>query len=167
MEVHHASRACGRRANFLAAVACWPGIGSELLARRAARCAERRRRLGERKIAFLCAREYIGPDRLGPKLKAAFGGVYITNEKFNFETAERTIEAGEADAVAFGKLFIANPDLPQRFALRAPLNEPRPGEFYAGGAQGYTDYPSLTAGRQSPDLNSSHARVNARVSSAV
>jgi 2,4-dienoyl-CoA reductase-like NADH-dependent reductase (Old Yellow Enzyme family) len=125
------------------------------------------RRLGERKIAFICAREYIGPDRLGPKLKAAFGGVYIANEKFNFETAERTIEAGEADAVAFGKLFIANPDLPQRFALRAPLNEPRPAEFYAGGAQGYTDYPSLSLEGQSPDLNSSHARVNARVSSAV
>jgi 2,4-dienoyl-CoA reductase-like NADH-dependent reductase (Old Yellow Enzyme family) len=124
------------------------------------------RRLGERKIAFLCAREYIGPDRLGPRLKAAFGGVYIANEKFNFETAERTVESGEADAVAFGKLFIANPDLPQRFALRAPLNEPRPAEFYAGGAQGYTDYPSLSLS-QSPDLNSSHARVNARVSSAV
>jgi 2,4-dienoyl-CoA reductase-like NADH-dependent reductase (Old Yellow Enzyme family) len=101
------------------------------------------RRLGERKIAFICAREYIGPDRLGPKLKAAFGGVYIANEKFTYETAEQAVEAGEADAVAFGKLFLANPDLPQRFALRAPLNEPRVPEFYAGGAEGYTDYPSL------------------------
>jgi 2,4-dienoyl-CoA reductase-like NADH-dependent reductase (Old Yellow Enzyme family) len=125
------------------------------------------RRLGERKIAFICAREYLGPNRLGPKLKAAFGGVYIANEKFTFETAERTLESGEADAVAFGKLFIANPDLPERFALRAPLNEARPAEFYAGGAQGYTDYPSLSLKGQSPDLNSSHARVNARVSSAV
>jgi 2,4-dienoyl-CoA reductase-like NADH-dependent reductase (Old Yellow Enzyme family) len=101
------------------------------------------RRLGERKIAFICAREYIGPDRLGPKLKAAFGGVYIANEKFTYETAGQAVKAGEADAVAFGKLFIANPDLPQRFALRAPLNEPRVPEFYAGGAEGYTDYPSL------------------------
>ena len=113
------------------------------------------RRLGERKIAFICAREYIGPDRLGPKLKAAFGGVYIANEKFNFETAERTIEAGEADAVAFGKLFIANPDLPTRFALHAPLNEPKVPEFYSGGAKGYTDYPSLPSGQ---------AGVNAHVS---
>ena len=48
---------------------------------------------------------------------------------------------GEADAVAWGKLFIANPDLPQRFAQGAALNEPRPAEFYSGGAQGYTDYP--------------------------
>jgi 2,4-dienoyl-CoA reductase-like NADH-dependent reductase (Old Yellow Enzyme family) len=125
------------------------------------------RRLGERKIAFICAREYIGADRLGPRLKAAFGGVYIANEKFTYESAERTIELGEADAVAFGKLFIANPDLPQRFALQSPLNEPRVAEFYTAGAQGYTDYPRLSAQAQTPDLNSSHARVNARVSSGV
>ena len=125
------------------------------------------RRLGERKIAFICAREYMGPDRLGPRLKAAFGGVYIANEKFTYETAGRAVESGEADAVAFGKLFIANPDLPRRFALRAPLNEPKMPEFYAGGATGYTDYPSLAQSVQSPDLNLSHARVNARVSSGV
>jgi len=125
------------------------------------------RRLGERKIAFICAREYAAPDRLGPRLKAAFGGVYITNEKFSCESAERAIEAGDADAVAFGKLFLANPDLPQRFALQAPLNEPRVAEFYGGGARGYTDYPALSAAAQSPDLNSSQARVNARVSSGV
>lgn len=130
------------------------------------------RRLGERNIAFICAREYAGPDRIGPKLKAAFGGTYIANERFTFETAQRAVESGEADAVAFGKLFIANPDLPRRFALRAPLNEPRSAEFYSGGANGYTDYPALAPDYpglqdQSPDLNSSHARVNARVSSGV
>jgi 2,4-dienoyl-CoA reductase-like NADH-dependent reductase (Old Yellow Enzyme family) len=101
------------------------------------------RQLGKRKIAFLCAREYVGPDRLGPNLKAAFGGVYVANEKFTFETATQTVKAGEADAVAFGKLFIANPDLPRRFKLSAPLNEPKVPEFYAGGAAGYTDYPAL------------------------
>jgi 2,4-dienoyl-CoA reductase-like NADH-dependent reductase (Old Yellow Enzyme family) len=126
------------------------------------------RRLGERKIAFICAREYIGPGRLGPDLKAAFGGAYIANEKFTYESAEHAVEAGEADAVAFGKLFIANPDLPRRFALHAPLNEPQVQEFYAGGAKGYTDYPSLpTRGDQSPDLNVSQARVNARASSGA
>jgi 2,4-dienoyl-CoA reductase-like NADH-dependent reductase (Old Yellow Enzyme family) len=119
------------------------------------------RRLGERKIAFICAREYIGPDRLGPKLKAAFGGVYIANEKFTYETAEQAVEAGEIDAVAFGKLFIANPDLPRRFALRAPLNEPRAPEFYAGGAEGYTDYPSLRHTGQSAESVSGEARVKA------
>jgi N-ethylmaleimide reductase len=100
--------------------------------------------LGKRKIAFICAREYVGPDRLGPRLKAAFGGVYIANEKFDFQTATQAIGAGEADAVAFGKLFIANPDLPQRFRLNAPLNRWRSAEFYSGGALGYVDYPALT-----------------------
>lgn len=125
------------------------------------------RRLGERKIAFICAREYSGPDSLGPRLKAAFGGVYIANEKFTYEAAERAVESGAADAVAFGRLFIANPDLPRRFALQAALNEPKVPEFYAGGAQGYTDYPSLSLKGHSPDLNSSQARVNARVSSGL
>jgi len=73
--------------------------------------------------------------------RKAFGGAYIANEKFSYESAEQAVEAGEVDAVAFGKLFIANPDLPQRFALQAPLNEPKVPEFYAGGAHGYTDYP--------------------------
>ena len=125
------------------------------------------KRLGERGIAFICAREFIGSDRLGPKLKAAFGGNYIANEKFTYETAEAALASGDADAVAFGKLFIANPDLPRRFALRAPLNEPRIPEFYAGGATGYSDYPSLPSDYQCPDLNDSQARVNARVSSGV
>lgn len=101
--------------------------------------------LGQRQIAFICAREYVGPDRLGPKLKAAFGGTYIANEKFDFESARRIVESGEADAVAFGKLFIANPDLPQRFKLQAPLNEWRAPLFYGGGPAGYTDYPAYSS----------------------
>ena len=101
------------------------------------------RELGKRKIAFIAAREALGPGRLGPQLKAAFGGCYIANEKFTRETAERAIEAGEADAVAFGVLFIANPDLPRRLAVDAPLNEPRRDLFYASGPEGYTDYPFL------------------------
>jgi 2,4-dienoyl-CoA reductase-like NADH-dependent reductase (Old Yellow Enzyme family) len=101
------------------------------------------RQLGTRGIAFLCAREYIGPDRIGPRLKAAFGGIYVANEKFTFETATQAIESGDADAVAFGRLFISNPDLPKRFELHAPLNELRVPQFYTGGAEGYTDYPSL------------------------
>ncbi len=125
------------------------------------------RRLGERKIAFICAREYLGPDRIGPKLKAAFGGVYIANEKFTHETAGQAVKAGEVDAVAFGKLFIANPDLPRRFELRAPFNEPRVPEFYGGGAEGYTDYPSLPHAQHGAESIGSQARVNARVSSGV
>lgn len=103
------------------------------------------RELGKRKIAFLCAREHAGEGRIGPQLKKAFGGVYIANEAFTLETAERALAAGEADAVAFGKLFIANPDLPERFRRHAPLNTPQPETFYAKGPQGYTDYPFLEA----------------------
>ena len=51
--------------------------------------------------------------------------------------------AGEADAVAFGKLFLANPDLPRRFAVRAPLNPWNSETFYSDGPAGYTDYPPL------------------------
>jgi len=99
------------------------------------------RELGKRNLAFICLREYLGNDRIGPRLKEAFGGVTIANEKFTKETAEQVIAAGEADAVAFGKLFIANPDLPYRFASNIPLNEPDAATFYASGTKGYTDYP--------------------------
>jgi 2,4-dienoyl-CoA reductase-like NADH-dependent reductase (Old Yellow Enzyme family) len=99
--------------------------------------------LGRRGIAFIAARESVGPGRIGPELKRTFGGIYIANEGFSFQTANQAIEAGESDAVAFGKLFIANPDLPQRFALGAPLNTPDPSTFYGTGPHGYTDYPAL------------------------
>lgn len=99
------------------------------------------RELGARGIAFLCAREYEGDDWLGPKLKQAFGGLYIANEKMTYASASRLVQQGTVDAVAFGKLFIANPDLPQRFAKNMPLNEPDASTFYAEGEHGYTDYP--------------------------
>jgi 2,4-dienoyl-CoA reductase-like NADH-dependent reductase (Old Yellow Enzyme family) len=101
------------------------------------------RELGRRGLAFLCVRESMGEGRLGPRLKAAFGGAYIANERFDRATAEQVLRDGEADAIAFGKLFIANPDLPRRFAVDAPLNEPNPETFYASGPAGYTDYPFL------------------------
>ncbi len=99
--------------------------------------------LGERRIAFLCAREVQGPDSLGPQLKRAFGGAYIANEGFTKDSAEAILASGDADAVAFGKLFIANPDLPERLARGLPLNTPDPATFYAPGPHGYTDYPAL------------------------
>ena len=103
------------------------------------------RELGARKIAFICARELIKEPRLGPQLKAAFGGVYVANEGFSQESAARIVAAGEADAVAFGKLFIANPDLPTRFASRSELNRWNSETFYSEDARGYTDYPALSA----------------------
>ncbi len=98
---------------------------------------------GRRKLAFLCTRERQGPDSIGAQLRQAFGGVLIGNEKFTKETAAAALNAGAADAVAFGQLFIANPDLPARFKLDAPLNTPDPATFYAQGPKGYTDYPAL------------------------
>ena len=100
--------------------------------------------LGKRGIAFIAARESVGAGRIGPELKRKFGGIYIANEGFSFETANEALAAGEADAVAFGKLFIANPDLPKRFALGAALNTPDPSTFYNAGPHGYTDYPALS-----------------------
>jgi 2,4-dienoyl-CoA reductase-like NADH-dependent reductase (Old Yellow Enzyme family) len=101
------------------------------------------RELGKRKIAFIAARESLGDNRLGPQLKEAFGGPYIANEKFTKESAQKVLDAGEADAIAWGQLFIANPDLPRRFELDAPLNQPNPATYYAEGETGYTDYPAL------------------------
>ncbi|MFP8965630.1 alkene reductase [Pokkaliibacter sp. CJK22405] len=101
------------------------------------------RELGKRKLAFICAREGEGDDSLGPRLKDAFGGVYIANESFTGESAAALIERGAADAVAFGKDFIANPDLPHRLAQGAVLNEQDPSTFYASGKEGYTTYPAL------------------------
>ena len=103
------------------------------------------RELGKRKIAFLCARESLDAPRLGPELKRAFGGTYIANQGFTADTAQAALETGQADAIAWGKLFIANPDLPRRLRLGAPLNVPDNTTFYGGTNQGYTDYPPLAA----------------------
>ena len=73
----------------------------------------------------------------------AYGGSYIANEKFTQSTGSQVLAAGEADAVAFGVPFLANPDLPERFRRNAPLNPPDQTTFYAPGPKGYTDYPFL------------------------
>jgi len=99
--------------------------------------------LGRRGIAFICARESLGDKRIGPQLKEAFGGVYIANEGFTLETAQAVLAAGEADAVAFGKAYLANPDLLERFASGSDLNAWNMETFYAPGPAGYTDYPAL------------------------
>jgi N-ethylmaleimide reductase len=77
------------------------------------------------------------------KLRALYRGVYMTNYGYDLEKANAAIAKGEADMISFGQLFIANPDLPRRFALHAPLSRPDQSTFYGGGAAGYTDYPFL------------------------
>lgn len=96
-------------------------------------------------IAFICARAVIGEDGLSHKLKEAFGGNYIINQQLTFGEATKQVEYGNADAVAWGQLIIANPDLVKRFELSAKLNQPNPATFYGGDEVGYTDYPFLNA----------------------
>ena len=103
------------------------------------------RELAQRKIAFICAREAVGEDSLGPLLKKEFGGVYIANESLDKQGAQQLLNNGTADAVAFGKDFISNPDLPRRLETDAPLNKWNAETFYGASAEGYTDYPALAA----------------------
>jgi 2,4-dienoyl-CoA reductase-like NADH-dependent reductase (Old Yellow Enzyme family) len=99
--------------------------------------------VGQRQIAFICAREYVADDSLAGLIKQKFGGVFIANEKLDRQQAEQLLDSAEADAVAFGQLYIANPDLVERFKQQAELNTPNPATYYAEGAEGYTDYPFL------------------------
>lgn len=99
------------------------------------------RDMAERDIAFLCLREYVAEDSLLPQIRDAFGGPVIANEGMTPELARKLIAEGRADAVAFGRDFIATPDLVSRIRDGLPLNAHEPETFYRGGAEGYTDYP--------------------------
>ncbi len=102
--------------------------------------------LGKRKIGFICARESEGADSLLLKVKAAFGGLVIANEGFTVETAEAALAEGRADAVAWGKGFIANPDLVTRIAQNAEWNSVDMTTLYGSDfPKGYVDYPTLQA----------------------
>jgi N-ethylmaleimide reductase len=78
-------------------------------------------------------------------LRKRFTGAYIANNGYNLQLANKVLAANEADLIAFGKLFLANPDLVERLRRGAPLNTPDKATFYGGGARGYTDYPTLEA----------------------
>jgi N-ethylmaleimide reductase len=77
-------------------------------------------------------------------LRKRFNGAYIANNGYDFALANKVLAANEADLIAFGKLFIANPDLVERLKRGAPLNAPDKATFYGGDAKGYTDYPTLS-----------------------
>ncbi len=76
-------------------------------------------------------------------MREAFDGCFIANGNFEPDEAAQWVAEGHADAVTFGRLFLANPDLPTRIAQSGPYNDPDEDTFYGGGAEGYTDYPSL------------------------
>ena len=105
--------------------------------------------LAARDVAFLHLSE---PDWAGGpeiedgyrrQLRDAFDGVVIGAGNYTLGKAERLLGAGLIDAAAFGRAFLANPDLPARLRSGAELNDPVTGTFYGGGAEGYTDYPAL------------------------
>lgn len=77
------------------------------------------------------------------RLRDAFGGTYIANGEFDYAKARAYISRGDADLISFGRLFLANPDLPARLAQNAPLNTSDHKTFYEGGEKGYIDYPAL------------------------
>lgn len=107
------------------------------------------REFTRRNLAYLHIAEpdWAGGQPLGSEfrrdLRLAFPGRLIYCGNYTAEKAEAVIAAGIADAIAFGRPFIANPDLPRRFLENAPLNTPDQSKFYGGGAEGYTDYPTL------------------------
>jgi N-ethylmaleimide reductase len=80
-------------------------------------------------------------------VRTKYQGTLIVAGGFDRDIAEAWIEQGQADLIAFGRKFIANPDLPERFRERKPLNADDPSTYYGGDAKGYTDYPSLAQER--------------------
>ncbi|WP_437611945.1 alkene reductase [Erwinia sp. V71] len=105
--------------------------------------------LAKRNLAYLHISE---PDWAGGKpyseafrkaIRAIYPGVIVGAGAYTAEKGEELIAKGLIDAVAFGRVYIANPDLVARLQKKAPLNEPKPESFYGGGAEGYTDYPTL------------------------
>jgi N-ethylmaleimide reductase len=112
-------------------------------------------RLSELGLGYLHVLEAIGGPMAAPAgtvralpiLRDKFNGAVIVNGGYDFDAGNAVIARGEADLVAFGVPFLANPDLPVRFRSRAPLNKPDPATFYAGEGddKGYIDYPAMTA----------------------
>lgn len=99
--------------------------------------------LDQRNIGFIFTREYEAADSLLPQLRPKFKGVWIANEGLTADAAKRILATGQADAVSFGKQYIANPDLFERLQHDLPLNPLQPQTLYGDGAEGYTDYPAF------------------------
>ena len=81
------------------------------------------------------------------RLRSAWKGIYVANGGYNAERGERAVSEGFADAVAYGRLFLANPDLPKRLRRNGPLNVPDTRSFYGGDDHGYIDYPEWVESR--------------------
>lgn len=85
--------------------------------------------------------------RMVKLMRERYRGALMMAGGFDLESAQAWLEQGRADLIAFGRKFLANPDLPERLRRRAPLNPDDPSTYYGGGPKGYTDYPSLAQER--------------------
>ncbi|WP_235685883.1 MULTISPECIES: alkene reductase [Corallococcus] len=108
------------------------------------------RELGRLGLGYLHVTEPVSGDtvpspdqRITPLLRKVFPGTFIVNGGYDARAGEAAVAAGEADLVAYGTPFLANPDLPERFRLESPLNPPDRATFFSGEERGYTDYPAL------------------------
>ncbi|MFO0701870.1 MAG: alkene reductase [Nitrospira sp.] len=103
--------------------------------------------LSRRAIAFLEIRHenHTRPEEhtILQVARRHFSGVLMTNGSYARESGESTVACGAADAIVYGRPYIANPDLVERFAKQAPLNEVNYDRLYGGGPDGYSDYPTL------------------------
>lgn len=106
--------------------------------------------LSDQKLAYLhVVEKFPGNDTdkneksLIETLRALYDGFYIGNGDYDADHAVQSIKSGHADAITFGRPFIANPDLPERYRVHSDLNTPDSDTFYGGGAEGYIDYPFL------------------------
>jgi len=104
------------------------------------------RELGQRRVAFLLVREAGNERGHTEPIKRAFGGSVIVNGGYDLASAAGALDRGHAQAIAFGKAFIANPDLVARLRRGASLAECDTTTFYGAGRKGYTDYPGLDVG---------------------
>ena len=84
-------------------------------------------------------------DAFRDELRAAYDGVIVGAGAYDRDKAEQMLARGWIDAAAFGRTFIANPDLPRRLEESLPLNEQDRSTFYGGGAAGYVDYPAYAS----------------------
>ena len=97
-------------------------------------------------LAYLHVIEPVGTEiPVVPVLRERFRGPLMVNGGYGLETGNAVLASGLADLVSFGVPFLANPDLPERFAEGAPLNVPDPSTFYFGTEKGYIDYPTRDA----------------------
>jgi N-ethylmaleimide reductase len=99
-------------------------------------------KLSDKQLAYVHVGDHAG-EGWHARLRPHYRGVYLAGANLTRESGAQLLAEGNADAVAYGVKFLANPDLPERFRREAPLNEPDPSTFYTPGEIGYTDYPTL------------------------